>query len=431
MTFILRLQRRSSLDNLFSRRTQLIADLSKYKAMIRVVNETMAEDIDHLPLSKKTQWFRLEGVNPFCLNFTRKAIDEPSNANLFHLEMQYATQKVDFSLFRYYLYSALLIDLAIITIKITIPDMVQTSEMKWSLALSFPVIVLCLVYTSIRSNDLNYFGRLTLWLIISIFLIVCTTIDVVQYNCLESSDRSKMSSCGFSWYYTFCFILSITSSSVFIRANIWLKLLVYVSSILTYFILANDACSILDLLDRKVSWHVNGYSPHEGHLWYILIVGLLLHMIDRQIEYILRLDFQWTIRLEKEKEESATVASVNKLLLENILPMHVAEKFLHTRLCDEVYSESYNDIAVLFASIPNYAEFYSESDINDDGLKCLLLLNEILCDFDKVVASKAFQRIEKIKTIGSTYMAASGLRPGRRLTDVCSFAVANQSLSLI
>ena len=377
------------------------------------MNETMAGDIELLPLSKKTQWFRLKGVNPFCLNFTRQAIEGGSDS-LLDYEMKYATQRVDFSLFRYYLYSALLIDVAIISIKLTIPDMVHTPASKWSLAFSFAVILFALVYTSFRRNDLNYFGRLVLWFMISVVLIVCATVTVVQDDCLENRDSFKMSSCGFSWYYTFCFILSITSCSVFIRANIWLKLLVYISSIVAYIILAMSPCSAVDLSDRKV----NGRFPREGHFWYIAIVGLLLHMIDRQIEYILRLDFQWTTRLEKEKRESSTVASLNKMLLENILPSHVADRFLHTRFCDEVYSERYTDVAVLFASIPNYCEFYSELDINDDGLKCLLLLNEILCDFDKTISSKSFQRIEKIKTIGSTYMAASGLRLGRKSTDV-------------
>ena len=38
----------------------------------------------------------------------------------------------------------------------------------------------------------------------------------------------------------------------------------------------------------------------------------------------------------------------------------------------------------MFASIPNYKEFYDESDVNKQGLECLRLLNEIICDFDKV-----------------------------------------------
>ena len=39
----------------------------------------------------------------------------------------------------------------------------------------------------------------------------------------------------------------------------------------------------------------------------------------------------------------------------------------------------------MFASIPNYKEFYDENDINKQGLECLRLLNEIICDFDKVI----------------------------------------------
>ena len=38
----------------------------------------------------------------------------------------------------------------------------------------------------------------------------------------------------------------------------------------------------------------------------------------------------------------------------------------------------------MFAQIPNYKEFYDENDINKQGLECLRLLNEIICDFDKV-----------------------------------------------
>ena len=43
----------------------------------------------------------------------------------------------------------------------------------------------------------------------------------------------------------------------------------------------------------------------------------------------------------------------------------------------------------MFASIPNYKEFYDENDINKQGLECLRLLNEIICDFDKVVFQTA------------------------------------------
>lgn len=38
----------------------------------------------------------------------------------------------------------------------------------------------------------------------------------------------------------------------------------------------------------------------------------------------------------------------------------------------------------MFASIPNFKEFYVQSDANNDGLECLRLLNEIIAEFDKV-----------------------------------------------
>jgi adenylate cyclase 2 len=38
----------------------------------------------------------------------------------------------------------------------------------------------------------------------------------------------------------------------------------------------------------------------------------------------------------------------------------------------------------MFASIPNFKEFYVQSHANNDGLECLRLLNEIIAEFDKV-----------------------------------------------
>ena len=39
------------------------------------------------------------------------------------------------------------------------------------------------------------------------------------------------------------------------------------------------------------------------------------------------------------------------------------------------------------------------------------LLNEIIADFDEILEEEAFDGIEKIKSTGSTYMAASGKEP--------------------
>lgn len=66
----------------------------------------------------------------------------------------------------------------------------------------------------------------------------------------------------------------------------------------------------------------------------------------------------------------------------------------------ELYHESHQGVAVMFASIPHFYEFYDETDVSKQGLGCIALLNEIICDFDKLLLKNKFSRIEKIKTIG-------------------------------
>lgn len=38
----------------------------------------------------------------------------------------------------------------------------------------------------------------------------------------------------------------------------------------------------------------------------------------------------------------------------------------------------------MFASIPNFSDFYMELEANNEGVECLRLLNEIIADFDEV-----------------------------------------------
>jgi hypothetical protein len=38
----------------------------------------------------------------------------------------------------------------------------------------------------------------------------------------------------------------------------------------------------------------------------------------------------------------------------------------------------------MFASIPNFMDFYTENDLNKHGLVCLNVLNQIITEFDQV-----------------------------------------------
>uniref|UniRef100_A0A7N8XCZ3 Adenylate cyclase type 6 n=1 Tax=Mastacembelus armatus TaxID=205130 RepID=A0A7N8XCZ3_9TELE len=140
----------------------------------------------------------------------------------------------------------------------------------------------------------------------------------------------------------------------------------------------------------------------------VFVLALYLHA--QQVESTARLDFLWKLQATEEKEEMEELQAYNRRLLHNILPKDVAAHFLaRERRNDELYYQSCECVAVMFASISNFSEFYVELEANNEGVECLRLLNEIIADFDEIISEEKYRQLEKIKTIGSTYMAASGL----------------------
>ena len=59
-------------------------------------------------------------------------------------------------------------------------------------------------------------------------------------------------------------------------------------------------------------------------------VYLYIFVWQIKVEYTSKLDFLWKSKFSVEKEEVETMGSLNKILLENILPAHVADHFLNT-----------------------------------------------------------------------------------------------------
>lgn len=153
----------------------------------------------------------------------------------------------------------------------------------------------------------------------------------------------------------------------------------------------------------------------------------------RQMDKVDRVIFKWKNEVSDQKEKASDMRHRNEALVYNILPKHVAEHFMgrnRQRSHDELYSQSYAETGVLFASMPNFSDFYSEEQVNNQGLECLRFLNEVISDFDALLEQPQFQNIIKIKTIGSTYMAASGLNPSQisKLDDPITIKWAHLSL---
>uniref|UniRef100_A0A9L0RS56 Adenylate cyclase type 3 n=1 Tax=Equus caballus TaxID=9796 RepID=A0A9L0RS56_HORSE len=144
----------------------------------------------------------------------------------------------------------------------------------------------------------------------------------------------------------------------------------------------------------------------------VFIMMLSFYYFSRHVEKLARTLFLWKIEVHDQKERVYEMRRWNEALVTNMLPEHVARHFLGSKKRDEeLYSQSYDEIGVMFASLPNFADFYTEESINNGGIECLRFLNEIISDFDSLLDNPKFRVITKIKTIGSTYMAASGVTP--------------------
>ncbi|KAM0729253.1 Adenylate cyclase type 6 [Formica fusca] len=152
-------------------------------------------------------------------------------------------------------------------------------------------------------------------------------------------------------------------------------------------------------------------EPAGRWLASVLVVFFMAFLVAhcQHTEATYRLDFLWKLQATEEKEEMEHLKAYNQKLLANILPEHVAAHFLSTVNSDELYHEQCDFVCIMFASIPNFSEFYVELEANNEGVECLRLLNEIIADFDELLAEEQFKYIEKIKSTGATYMAASGL----------------------
>ncbi|XP_050549219.1 adenylate cyclase type 2 isoform X4 [Spodoptera frugiperda] len=284
----------------------------------------------------------------------------------------------------------------------------------------------------------NRFIRLTMFVVSVLLIGACAVINlfqsfvIVDYPMYLRSNASNLSEynnltddvsmSGMHIYndvdsapsYLYSSVLTLASISVFLRVGFVLKLALMLLTLVSHITLFASAELFYEYQkkDLENEFTMLAYATKAGMV--LVFLAALLHILDRQIEFTSRTDFLWKDKLKFEQEEVETMRGINKILLENILPAHVAEHFLTFVASEaELYHERYSTIAVMFASIPNYKEFYDENDVNKQGLECLRLLNEIICDFDKLLLKPKFSCIEKIKTIGSTYMIASGLRPGK------------------
>uniref|UniRef100_A0A674BD69 Adenylate cyclase type 7 n=1 Tax=Salmo trutta TaxID=8032 RepID=A0A674BD69_SALTR len=230
-----------------------------------------------------------------------------------------------------------------------------------------------------------------------------------------------------SQYSVFSCILALIACGVFLRVSFELKVVFLILASTAYYIIILSAkAGLFSCYGRMLYNQLNenrtedsgtirrvlGLVKHPEMMSCIYITLFLVTMliISQQNESCFRQDFLLKNKNRTEQDEIETRENLNRLLLENVLPAHVAALFVgENKKNEDLYYKSYDCVCVMFASVPDFKEFYTECDINKEGLECLRLLNEIIADFDELLSKPKFSGVEKIKTIGSTYMAAAGL----------------------
>uniref|UniRef100_A0A4W5R0K8 Adenylate cyclase type 6 n=1 Tax=Hucho hucho TaxID=62062 RepID=A0A4W5R0K8_9TELE len=222
--------------------------------------------------------------------------------------------------------------------------------------------------------------------------------------------------CHFPEYFCYSVLLTLLACSVFLHISSIGKLALMVLIQVTFLLLVEwPQVALFDNADLLLTANTLQESVTKVSLKVmtpiiLTVFVLALYLHAQQVESTARLDFLWKLQATEEKEEMEELQAYNRRLLHNILPKDVAAHFLaRERRNDELYYQSCECVAVMFASISNFSEFYVELEANNEGVECLRLLNEIIADFDEIISEDNFRQLEKIKTIGSTYMAASGL----------------------
>ena len=115
------------------------------------------------------------------------------------------------------------------------------------------------------------------------------------------------------------------------------------------------------------------------------------------------------LHLETKQLYDRVVAEqrVSELLLLNVLPQSIAERLkgraeVTADGLTEVIADSYADVTALFADIVEFTKFSSGVSVE----VLLGVLNDIFSRFDRIADDRG---LEKIKTIGDSYMVAAGL----------------------
>lgn len=134
--------------------------------------------------------------------------------------------------------------------------------------------------------------------------------------------------------------------------------------------------------------------------WFLFLAAALASLLGlRLIERNRRRSWHQWLVIEEQTESIQTERAESERLLLNVLPASIS-----ARLRDGEYpiADDFSSVTVLFADIVGFTPMAAKLTAPET----ILMLDRLFSDFDELVAER---ELEKIKTIGDSYMAVGGL----------------------
>ncbi|XP_026668836.1 adenylate cyclase type 9 isoform X2 [Ceratina calcarata] len=322
-----------------------------------------------------------------------------------------------------------------------------------------------LVHATWMQQIFKFFSRWYPWHVCGAILVgLPITSILLNYTCTNFHNLNN-----FEYYYGYLIFVGLVHFCNFTQLNCWMKnsLVTFMGVLFLCLVIHHLSYDQEHLRDRLVNDSIINSTLNDGSIKKVLgstpvpsssfvtmrqrevetryrerlynseifldmiLLLLLVWFLNREFEISYRLSFHGNAVAARDKTRVQSMKNQADWLLHNIIPKYVADQLKTTAK----YSQNHKAVGIIFASIVNFNELYDESYLR--GREYLRVLNELIGDFDELLEKPEFANVEKIKTIGSTFMAASGLNPQVRqqseheythLFQLMDFAMAMQKV---
>ncbi len=148
-----------------------------------------------------------------------------------------------------------------------------------------------------------------------------------------------------------------------------------------------------------ISAAITGFGELLGV--FMTLMGVFVYGIlsNYQFERYLRMTFVNEKLLGMEKERLKIEQAKSEELLVNLLPFKIAQEL---KKGEQTIADGYSNVTIMFVHIVGLTAMQHELELKE----LFQLVNNIFCKYDDLTE---VYKIEKIKTIGSSYMVAAGL----------------------